>query len=70
MLLNPNDPLSEILTIPEAAALVDKKPATLRWWITKGYLTPMRIGRRTYVTERAVLDAERDVWQRTPQSVT
>lgn len=70
MHLNVGDDLSRVLTIAEAATLVDKKPATLRWWISQGYLTPMRLGRRTFVTERAVLEAERDVWQRTTQPVT
>lgn len=70
MHLNVGDDLSRVLTITEAATLVDKKPATLRWWISQGYLTPMRLGRRTFVTERAVLEAERDVWQRTTQPVT
>jgi helix-turn-helix protein len=67
MLLNPDDPLSEVLTIAQAAALpnVNKSPATLRWWINEGYLTPLRIGRRTYVTERAVLDAQHATYTRT-----
>lgn len=67
MRLNPDDPLSEVFTIAEAAALpnVNKSAATLRWWINEGYLVPLRIGRRTYVTERAVLDAEHATHSRT-----
>lgn len=67
MRLNPDDPLSEVLTIAEAAALpnVNKSPATLRWWIHAGYLVPLRIGRRTYVTEKAVIEAEHATYTRT-----
>lgn len=67
VLLNPNDPLSEVLTIAEAAALpnINKSPATLRWWIRQGYLKPLRIGRRTYVTEQMVIEAEHATYTRT-----
>ncbi|MGI5223519.1 hypothetical protein [Actinoallomurus sp. CA-142502] len=72
MRLDPNDPLSEVFTIDEAAALpnVNKAPATLRWWIHKGYLKPLRIpgSRRVWVTEQAVLDAERETWERNTRS--
>ena len=63
--LNPDDSLSDVLTIDQAATVVDKAPATLRWWISQGYLVPMRIGRRTFVTGRSVREAERQVWERT-----
>lgn len=67
-LLNPDDPLSEVFSIDEAAALpnVMKSPATLRWWIHKGYLKTLRIpgSRRVFVTEGAVLQAEVETRQR------
>lgn len=65
LLLDPDDELSRVLTIPQAAELVGKQAATLRDWIRKRQLPVMRVGRRTYCTERAVLDCERDIWLRT-----
>lgn len=58
LLLDPDDEFSRVLTIPEAAAEVGKKPATVRDWIRKGHLAPLRIGRRTYTTARAIREAE------------
>ena len=67
-LLDSSNELSEVFTIEEAAALpnVQKSPVTLRWWIHKGYLVPLRVpgSRRVYVTEQAVLKAERETWER------
>lgn len=61
LLLNRDDEFSRVLTIPEAAAEVGRAPATIRDWIRKGYLTPLRApqSRRTYTTARAVREAER-----------
>lgn len=64
ILLNPTDPLSRLLTLDEAAQLVDRRPGTIRSWVHRGHLPVIRVGRRVWVTERAVLEAERDVWQR------
>jgi predicted site-specific integrase-resolvase len=69
VLLDPGDKFSDVLTIAQAAAVVGRAPATVRDWIRRGYLTPMRIGRRTYVTGRAVREAEAEVWKRTPRPV-
>lgn len=71
MQLDPDDPLSDVLTINQAAAEVDRAPATLRDWIRKGRLPTMRIpgSRRVYVTGRAVREAERTAWENTPQPV-
>lgn len=70
MRLISDDPLSEVLTIEQAARLVDRRPATIRDWIRLGRLTPMRVGRRTYVTERAVLEAERNIWRHATPAAT
>ena len=65
VLLDRDDEFSDVLTIDQAATEVGRAPATLRDWIRRGYLTPMRIGRRTYVTGRSVREAEAAVWERT-----
>lgn len=64
MLLDPADPLSEVLTMAQAAAVVGRDPATLRDWIRKGWLTPLRLpgSRRVWTTGRAVREAERKIW--------
>lgn len=64
MLLNPADPLSEVLTMAEAAVIVGRDPATLRDWIRKGWLTPLRLpgSRRVWTTGRDVRETERMIW--------
>jgi predicted site-specific integrase-resolvase len=64
MLLNPDDPLSEILTIAEAAVEIGRPAATLRDWIRKGQLRVLRIpgSRRTWTTARFVREAEAEIW--------
>lgn len=66
MLLNPDDPLSKVLTIAEAAQEIDRPTATLRDWIRKEWLVPLRIpgSRRTWTTARMVREAESAVWLR------
>lgn len=66
MLLDPEDPLSEILTIAEAAREIDRPAATLRDWIRRGWLVPLRIpaSRKTWTTARMVRETERKIWQR------
>jgi predicted site-specific integrase-resolvase len=56
-----SDPLSEVLTIDQAAAEVGRAAATLRDWVRTGRLKPLRIpgSRRTWTTGRAVREAER-----------
>jgi hypothetical protein len=68
LLLTRDDDLSRVLTIPEAAAEVGRAPATVRDWIRKEYLTPLRLpgSRRTYTTARAVREAERLAFLNTP----
>lgn len=67
LLLNPDDEYSRVLTIDEAATEVGKAPATVRDWIRKQYLTPMRIGRRTYTTGRDIRAAELIAHRNTPR---
>ena len=38
--------------IEEAAALPRVKPVTVRSWVYKGWLIPVRLGRRVLLTER------------------
>jgi DNA-binding transcriptional MerR regulator len=66
MLLNPNDPLSEVLTMSQAAAEVGRSPATMRDWVRNGDLVPLRLpgSRRTYTTARDVREAEARIWAR------
>ncbi|GAA2726318.1 MerR family transcriptional regulator [Actinocorallia aurantiaca] len=66
MLLDPDDPLSEVLTIPEAAAKVGRSPAVLRDWIRRGLLVPLRLpgDRRTWTTGRACREVEAAIWKR------
>jgi excisionase family DNA binding protein len=47
---------TELLTVPEAAALAKVKPATIRTWIADGKLAASRVGRRHRI-RRADLDA-------------
>lgn len=71
MLLDPNDPLSEVLTMSQAAAQVGRSPATMRDWIRNGDLVPLRLpgSRRTYTTARQVREAEAKIWSRLTTSV-
>lgn len=64
MLLNPDDPLSEVLTMSQAAAAVGREPATLRDWIRKGWLIPLRVpgSRNVWTTARAVREIESRIW--------
>lgn len=66
MLLNPDDPLSELLTIPAAAAQIGRPAATVRDWIRKGWLTPLRLPgqRRTWTTARDVRECEALIYTR------
>jgi DNA-binding transcriptional MerR regulator len=66
MLLNVNDPLSEIMTMSQAAAEVGRSPATMRDWVRNGDLVPLRLpgSRRTYTTAREVREAESRIWAR------
>jgi len=66
MLLNPNDPLSEVLTMNQAAIEVGRSPATMRDWVRNGDLIPLRLpgSRRTYTTAREVREAEARIWAR------
>jgi hypothetical protein len=66
MLLDPNDPLSEILTMNQAAVHVGRSPATMRDWVRNGDLVPLRLpgSRRTYTTARQVREAEARIWAR------
>lgn len=69
VLLNPEDSLSYVLTLDQAAAEVGKATATVRDWIRKGYLEPMRFKgkRRIYTTGRAVREAEARAWANMPR---
>lgn len=64
MRLDPDDPLSEVLTIAEAAAEIDRDPSTVRHWISEGVFEPLRVpgSRRTWTTARQIREAERSVW--------
>lgn len=66
MLLDPSDPLSEVLTIDEAAREIGRPAATLRDWIRKDWLVPLRIpgSRKTWTTARMVREAEAEIWHR------
>jgi hypothetical protein len=63
-LLDPQDPLSEIIDLDTAASEVDRRPATIRSWVRDGLLSVWRVGPRVYTTKRAVRDAEREIWLR------
>lgn len=64
MLLNPDDPLSEVLTIAQAAREINRPAATLRDWIRHDRLQVLRIpgSRRTWTTARLVREAEAGIW--------
>lgn len=66
MLLNPEDPLSEVLTIAQAALEINRPAATVRDWIRTGDLVPLRVpgSRRTWTTSRQVREAESRIWAR------
>jgi len=64
VLLDPQDPLSEIIDLATAAAEVDRRPATIRSWASRGDLRTWRVGHRVYTTKRAIRDAERAIWER------
>lgn len=66
MLLYPDDPLSEVLTMNQAAAEVGRSPATMRDWVRNGDLVPLRLpgSRRTWTTARMVREAEARIWAR------
>lgn len=57
MLLDPNDDLSTVLTLGQAAEAAQVSRRTLNRWIHNGHLEPLP-GRM--LTERMVLDCERD----------
>ncbi|POM24088.1 Helix-turn-helix domain protein [Actinomadura rubteroloni] len=52
------------LTVTQAATRVGVAPATIRQWIHRGHLPALRINRRIFVTELALLKAERATRQR------
>lgn len=64
MRLDPDDPLSEVLTLAEAAVEIDRNPATVRDWVSSGRLGVMRIpgNRHVWTTARQIREAERSVW--------
>ncbi|MDL4812804.1 helix-turn-helix domain-containing protein [Actinomadura opuntiae] len=69
LLLDRDDEFSRVLTITEAAAEVGRPPATVRDWIRKKYLVPLRVpgSRRVYTTAGAVRNAERRAYLNTPR---
>lgn len=64
MMLDPRDPLSEVLTISQAALEIGRPAATLRDWVRHDRLQVLRLpgSRRTWTTARMVREAERDIW--------
>lgn len=66
MLLDPEDPLSEVLTIAQASLEIDRSAATVRDWIRKGWLVPLRVpgSRKTWTTARMIREAEAEIWSR------
>jgi hypothetical protein len=66
VLLDPDDPLSKVLTLTEAAAEIGRPAATVRDWIRDGLIVPLRLpgNRRVWTTSRAVRDAEAEIWAR------
>lgn len=42
----------DLLTIPEAAALLRVKPSTVRAWLTQGKLPRIKLGRLTRILRR------------------
>jgi hypothetical protein len=57
MHLDPHDDLGGLLTLNEAAAAAGVTRHTINRWIRDHHLTPLPGG---YLTERAVLECERD----------
>jgi transposase-like protein len=72
MLLDPKDPLSEVLSIAEAAVEIGRPAATLRDWVRCGRLQVLRIpgSRRTWTTARMVREAEAKIWLSLTTSTT
>ncbi|ROO82592.1 hypothetical protein EDD29_0073 [Actinocorallia herbida] len=62
MLLDPKDPLSEVIPLKTAAAAANVSERTIRRWVEAGHLelltAPGLAG--SWVTRRAVLECERD----------
>ena len=44
--------MERLHNIEEAAGLLRVKPVTIRSWVKKGWLMPVRLGRRVLLTER------------------
>lgn len=52
--------MRELLTTRQAAERVNKAEATIRQWVTRGYLSPAgRVGRLSYYRTLDVLNAEK-----------
>ena len=44
--------MERLHSVDEAAELLRVKPVTVRSWVYKGWLVPVRLGRRVLLTER------------------
>lgn len=51
------DAAPDLLTVPEAADLLDVRPQTIHEWKRRGLLTYRKLGRRTYLKRAEVLAA-------------
>ena len=51
------DAVADLLTVPEAADLLDVCPQTIHEWKRRGLLTYHKLGRRTYLKRAEVLAA-------------
>ena len=53
----PDAPATDLLTVQEAAELLDVCPQTIHEWKRRGLLTYHKMGRRTYLKQAEVLAA-------------
>lgn len=60
LLLDPADPLSEVVLYADAATRAGVTHRTLRRWINNGHLTPIPGAHQLVFTLRALLECERD----------
>lgn len=66
LLLDPSDPLSEVITLQQAARAVGRPDATVRDWVRRDLLRTIRIPgqRRVWTTARWIRETEADLWER------
>jgi hypothetical protein len=67
MLLDPKDPLSEIIPLSKAAEAVSVSHRTVRRWVQNGHLKLLNNMPGEWVTARAVRECERDRHQASRQ---